>query len=293
MTSLAGRTALVTGSAHNLGRTIAQELARTGARVVTHARTAADARATAEHVTECTGAEAIPLAFDLGDVAAIEAGFDELDALGVVVDALVLNAAHLGLSHEETLLQDPSFFDDVLAVNVVAAYRCSLFAARRLVQEAKGGAFVLVSSLAGERAIHGRLAYNTSKAAVDGLVRSLALELAPHLIRVNGIAPGYVHSDRWGELDGSEVSTRRGLIPSGLETSQEEIARLTAFLLSDAAPSLTGERIVIDGGLSAQQSPRWAYSAPSNRPPSRSSVLCRLDLPDRAASPGSTAEHPG
>lgn len=251
------RTVLVTGAAHNLGLAIARQFAAEGAHVVTHARTRDDAEAAAAAIA-ASGATADPVWFDLAEPAAIERGFAELDDRGTVVDVLVLNAAHLGLSEEGTIDQTFDFFDEVMAVNVSGAYRCSVLVARRLIAEGRRGAIVVISSLAGERAIHGRLAYNTSKAAVDGLVRSLAIDLAPDGIRVNGIAPGYVWSDRWEGISAAEAAARRSLIPAGVETTQGEIARLAVFLASDASPTLTGERIVIDGGLSAQQSPSSA-----------------------------------
>ncbi|GAB3600459.1 SDR family NAD(P)-dependent oxidoreductase [Microbacterium tumbae] len=253
--SMTGRTVLVTGAAHNLGRSIATHLARERAVVIAHARTEADAERAAREIGADTGAVVVPVAFDLGDPAAIDSGFDLLEDGGLLVDGLVLNAAHLGLRDQPTLEQPLEFLDEVLAVNVSGVYRCCMQVARRLVAADRAGDFVVVSSLAGEQAIHGRLAYNTSKAAVDGLVRSLAIDLAPHRIRVNGIAPGFVWSDRWESIGEEEARSRRALIPIGRETAQAEIARLAAFLVSDATPSLTGERIVIDGGLAAQQAP--------------------------------------
>ncbi len=251
--TLIGRTALVTGAGQNLGHAIAAELARQGADVVVHARHLEQADAAAAAIDAGTTIRAI--GFDLGQPEAIAAGFDTLDELGVVVDTLVLNAAHLGLSDLSTTEQPLEFFDEVIGVNLTGVHRCSMLAASRLISAGKPGTITVISSLAGDRAIHGRLAYNTSKAAVDGFVRSLALELAPHRIRVNGIAPGYVWSDRWTQISPAEAAARRAQIPAGAETAQSEIAHLVAFLASDAAPTLTGERIVIDGGLAAQQSP--------------------------------------
>lgn len=251
MSALDGRVALVTGATHNLGRAIAEQLVADGASVIVHGRERADA----ERVARELGAAARPIAFDLGAPAAIADGFAELDAAGVLVDVLVANAAHLGLHERSTLEQPLEFFDEVVAVNVTGLQRLALHSARRLVARGRPGAFVVISSLAGERAIHDRLAYNTTKAAADGLVRSLALDLAPHGIRVNGIAPGFVWSDRWEVLPAEEGAARRALIPAGEPTTREELARLVAFLASDAVPTLTGERLVVDGGLAAQQGP--------------------------------------
>lgn len=251
--NLGGRTALVTGAGQNLGLSIAAEFARQGADVVLHARRVDQAAAAAASLGD--GLTARPIGFDLGSPEAIADGFAELDAAGLVVDSLVLNAAHLGLHDLPTMDQPLEFFDDVIGVNLIGVHRCSMLAASRMIAAGRPGSITVISSLAGERAIHGRLAYNTSKAAVDGFVRSLALELAPYRIRVNGIAPGYVWSDRWTDISPEEASARRALIPAGAETAQSEIAQLAAFLAADATPTLTGQRIVIDGGLAAQQSP--------------------------------------
>jgi 3-oxoacyl-[acyl-carrier protein] reductase len=119
-----------------------------------------------------------------------------------------------------------------------------------------GGAIVNISSLAGKRPIHGRCANNASKAAVNGLTRSMALELAPHGIRMNAIAPGYVRTARWATLN--EVSAVRRLrnIPTGAPTDADELAALAMFLASDHACSLIGQIIDLDGGLGVQQVPR-------------------------------------
>ncbi|MDQ7992864.1 MAG: SDR family oxidoreductase [Propionicimonas sp.] len=250
---LAGKSALVTGSTHNLGRVIALEFARRGARVVVHGKTGA--RQVADTIAaEVPGSRPLAVSFDLADRAAIHAGFADLAADGVDLDVLVNNAAHLGLEETPGLDSSPELFRDVLEVNVFGTHLCSVLAARAMAARG-GGAIVNISSLAGQRAIHGRLSYNTSKAAIDGMTRAMAIDFARHGIRVNAIAPGYVWSDRWERIDDAEAARRRARIPVAEPTSQGEIAALAAFLASDRARTLTGSVIPIDGGLAAQQSP--------------------------------------
>jgi 3-oxoacyl-[acyl-carrier protein] reductase len=250
---LDGKWALVTGATQNLGRVIATQFARQGASVVVHG--IADAEQVADAIAaEVPGAATLGVSFDLADPDAIRAGFDELTRHGVGLDVLVNNAAQLGLDEADPLESTTELFRMVLEVNVFGTQLCSVLAARSMAARG-GGAIVNISSLAGQRAIHGRLSYNTSKAAIDGMTRSFAIDLARHGIRVNAIAPGYVWSDRWEGIDQAEAARRRARIPVSEPTSQCEIAALAAFLASDRALSLTGEVVVIDGGLSAQQSP--------------------------------------
>jgi 3-oxoacyl-[acyl-carrier protein] reductase len=169
-------------------------------------------------------------------------------------DILVNNAAHLGLGRAGFLEQDRAFFREVLEVNIFGAFHCSQLAARAM-KHRGAGSIVNISSLAGERAIRGRSAYNASKAALDGLSRAMALELAPCGIRVNTIAAGYIWTPRWEKLTPEDSQRRRLNIPSGGPTAPEEIAQAVMFLCSDAAPTLAGARLVIDGGLGVQQVP--------------------------------------
>jgi NAD(P)-dependent dehydrogenase (short-subunit alcohol dehydrogenase family) len=250
---LQGKWALVTGATQNLGLVIATQFARQGARVVVHGIAGAE-EAAAAIAAEVPGAEVLAVSFDLSDPDAIASGFAELGDRGVGLDVLVNNAAHLGLDDTDPLESTPELFRRVLEVNIFGTHLCSVLAARSMTVRG-GGAIVNISSLAGQRAIHGRLSYNTSKAAIDGMTRSLAIDLARHRIRVNAIAPGYVWSDRWELIGQAEAARRRARIPVAEPTSQCEIAALAAFLASDRALSLTGEVVVIDGGLSAQQSP--------------------------------------
>ncbi|WP_432991189.1 SDR family NAD(P)-dependent oxidoreductase [Dactylosporangium sp. CA-233914] len=249
------RVALITGATRNLGQTIARQLAADGAVVVVHGIDEAVAAAAATRIAaEVPGAELHPVGFDLADPDAIEAGFAALVARGLAPATLVNNAAHLGLGDEDVLQEKPRFLREVFEVNVFAVHLCSVLAAREMARTG-GGAIVNISSLAGERVIRGRTAYNASKAAVDGLTRSLAIDLAPLGIRVNAIAPGYIWSNRWNLISAAEAADRRARIPAGEPTAQEEIARLVSFLASGHVPTLTGARIVIDGGMNALQSP--------------------------------------
>jgi NAD(P)-dependent dehydrogenase (short-subunit alcohol dehydrogenase family) len=171
-------------------------------------------------------------------------------------DILVNNAAHLGLGADTTFLgQTQEFFNEVIDANLIGTFRCSQLAALEMRTRGKGGAIVNITSLAGERPIWGRSAYCTSKAALEGLTRAMSLELVQHDIRVNCISAGYIWTPRWNNLAPEHEERRRKNTPGHEPTQQDEIARLTLFLASGQAPTLIGSRIVIDGGLNAQQVP--------------------------------------
>lgn len=256
MFDFSARTVLVTGSTANLGYSIARAFACSGARVIVHGPTTGETDEAAGRLKEEIPAALVEtISFDLGQQAQIDKAFATLEKRDHLPDILINNAAHLGLGESGFLEQTPDFFRQVLEVNIFGTFRCSQLAAQGMTKRG-GGAIITISSLAGERAIWERSGYNTSKAALNGLMRSMALDLAPHGIRVNSISPGYVWTPRWDALS-TEVAARRKLnTPSGEPTQQDEIAQTALFLASNAAPSLIGASIVIDGGLNVQQVPR-------------------------------------
>lgn len=252
-----GHTVLVTGSTHNLGHTIALLFARAQARTILHGRALADAKnACARVKKDAPSADVHAVNFSLGDMASIEAAFANLKSRGLMPDILVNNAAHLGLGDDTSFLgQTPEFFGEVIGANLMGTMRCSQLAATHLRDERHGGSIINITSLAGERPIWGRSAYSASKAALEGLTRAMSLELAQHDIQVNCISAGYIWTPRWKDLTTEQETRRKANTPGREPTQQDEIARLTLFLASRQAPTLIGSRIVIDGGLNAQQVP--------------------------------------
>lgn len=252
-----GHTVLVTGSTQNLGHTIALLFARAGARTIVHGRALPDAEAAACRLkTDTPSADVHATHFSLGENASIEACFDDLKIRGLMPDILVNNAAHLGLGADMSFLgQTPEFFGEVIGANLIGTMRCSQLAAAHLRDIGRGGSIINITSLAGERPIWGRSAYCASKAALEGLTRAMSLELAQHDILVNCISAGYIWTPRWNDLTPDQLARRRANAPCHEPTQQDEIARLTLFLASRQAPTLIGSRIVIDGGLNAQQVP--------------------------------------
>jgi 3-oxoacyl-[acyl-carrier protein] reductase len=252
-----GHTVLVTGSTQNLGHTIARLFASANARTILHGRALADAEEACCRIkTDTPSADIHAVNFSLGDMASIDNAFSNLKSRGLMPDILVNNAAHLGLGDDTSFLdQTPEFFREVINANLIGTMRCSQLAAAHLRDEGHGGSIINITSLAGERPIWGRSAYSASKAALEGLTRAMSLELAQHDIQVNCISAGYIWTPRWNDLTPEQEARRKANTPGREPTQQDEIARLTLFLASRQAPTLIGSRIVIDGGLNAQQVP--------------------------------------
>ncbi len=242
--SLAGRTALVTGGSRGIGAGIARALDAAGARVAIAGRH----RGALDDVAAALSRDPVVLEADLADADAATALADRaVDALGSL-DILVNNAGIGRRLPTEQL--DAATIDALHAVNV----RAPLLLIARLVPVMKAagrGAIVNLSSVSGVVGTPNRAAYAATKGALDAATRSLAMELGPHGIRVNSVAPGVVDTRMWarnkavpGVVEGVEAQTalRRWSQPA-------DVADVVVFLASDAARFVTGETIAADGGM--------------------------------------------
>ena len=247
MGALDGRTAIVTGAGRGIGAAIAVALDAAGARVALVARSADQLEATAPAwpttpwssppTSARRTAPGTPMA-------------TALDAFGGRVDVLVNNAG-VGLRKDsETLTVDE--LDLVWNVNV----RSALLATAAVIPamlEAGSGSIVSISSISGLRGAPRRAVYAASKAALDGMTRSLAMEYGPRGIRANCVAPGVVETEMWrANLARPGVSDAvLGVIPTRRLSTAEEVADAVVFLASDASRAITGEVISADGGIHA------------------------------------------
>jgi glucose 1-dehydrogenase len=265
--NLAGKRILVTGASGGLGAAMATELGRHGARVVVHYRSRPEgAERTAARV-RAEGGEAETVYADLRAEAAIERVADEAGAAWGGLDGLINNAgvvlkaavADAGAEH----------WDDTLNINLRAPYLLSRRVAAAMIAAGRPGTVVHNTSIHGHRSVPHFSAYAASKAGLEALMQAQALEWAEHGIRVNAVAPGVVPVERTAEALSAARETFLPHIPLGRYGDPGDIARLTAFLCSEAAGWVTGQSFVADGG-----------------------TLARLDLPRRPRPPVPPAPEP-
>ena len=240
------QTALVTGSSRGIGRAIAVELAREGWAVCVNYLEHREAAEDLVRLLRAEGWEAIAVRADVSDRDAVEAMVRTAQAELGPIELLVNNA---GISYQG-LFQDTSneIWDRTLAVNLTGARNAAQAVLPHMLSE-KRGCIVNISSMWGLRGASCEGAYACSKAAIVGLTRSLALELAPSRIRVNCVAPGCIETDMVRVL-GQE--TREMLVaetPIGRLGTPEDIAHAVAFLASEKASFITGQVLTADGGF--------------------------------------------
>ena len=253
---LEGKVAIVTGAAQGMGRAIALRYAVEGAKVVVADLNQAGAEGVAREI-EAAGGEATGVAVDVRDQGQAE----RMVAVAVErfggVDVLVNNAGVIKIiPFLETTEADWDFIFDV---NCKGMLWCSQAAARRMIEQGRGGKIVNLASQAGRRGEALVLAYCASKACVISMTQSMALALAPHQINVNGIAPGIVDTPLWVEVDkqfakllGMEVGEPKATftksIPLGRIEQPEDVTGAAVFLASADSDYVTQQTLNVDGG---------------------------------------------
>lgn len=238
--------ALVTGGSRGIGRAIAMRLAGDGHSVAVNYT--ANAAAADEVVDAITGAGGTAIAFqaDVGSTEAVTAMFREIEErLGRVV-ILVNNA---GIKRDDLLMRmSPDAWDDVIQTNLRSVYLCTRAAMRGMLR-LKWGRIISVSSVSGISGNPGQANYAASKAAIIGFSKSVAREIGSRGITVNVVAPGFIETDMTEQLgsDVAEEVVRR--VALGRLGKPEEIAAAVGYLASDDAAYVTGQTLVVDGGL--------------------------------------------
>jgi NAD(P)-dependent dehydrogenase (short-subunit alcohol dehydrogenase family) len=258
MSQLQGHRALVTGGTQGVGRSIALALAAAGADVVVHGLRMDAAAEETRARCATTGARVAVIEGDLA--VAGETGVDAVFAAANValpgIDLLVNNA---GSCFDRGPFVDlpAETLPRTLQLNVVAPFLLTQRFARTWIDAGVRGRVVFTGSINGRLAERGHAAYDTSKGAVEMMVRTLCVELAPHGIRVNGLAPGLVYTPLTAAaLDDPRMRQWMQLhTPSGEVPGPEVCGEVAVFLLSDAASHVHGQMLLVDGGMSAWQQP--------------------------------------
>jgi NAD(P)-dependent dehydrogenase (short-subunit alcohol dehydrogenase family) len=233
--------ALVTGGAHRLGRAIAISLAHKGYAILLHYfHSEGEAQQTAAELNSL-GADVFVKQADLTSESGLASLFSEVDAIPYPLQVLVNSAAVMSRGSVHTL--DPAEWDNTLALNLRAPFRCS----QEAVQRMETGLIINITDIGAQKVWSGFPAYTVSKAGLESLTRVLARSLAPR-IRVNAIAPGFVLPSR--EIPEGEWQRLVERVPLGRPAHPDEVASALVFLLDNEY--ITGQTIVIDGGYSLQ-----------------------------------------
>ena len=248
---------LVTGGNRNTGLWLVKKFVDEGAKVFMCGSTAASTAKGVESLKAMGVEKVTAQACDVGNRAQVAALMDLIEKEAGRLDILVNNAADQGIGLGGPLEMDPDAILKVMGTNVRGGFQVTQAACNRFfTKQESRGAVVFLSSNTAQRAIRGRTAYCASKGAINSMVRSLALDLAPYGIRVNACAPGYIYTERWDVLDPKVAARRRANCPLGTEAKGADIANVVAFLASEESGNMTGEIVTCDAGCSCQHMPK-------------------------------------
>jgi gluconate 5-dehydrogenase len=247
--SLQGKVALVTGASRGLGRAMADLLAQAGAHVVLNGRDSGTLEDVAAQI-KGTGGAAEAMTFDVADEAAQTAAVNHIIKQHGRLDIVIANA---GIQHRKPITEfETADFQRVIDTNLTAVWTLARESARHMIP-ARRGRIIITGSISAYLARPTISAYVASKGAVHAMTRALAVELAPHNITVNGIAPGFVGTEMNTPLvQNPEFNAWvQKSTPMGRWGEPKEIAAAALFLASDEASYVTGHIVTVDGGMTA------------------------------------------
>ena len=246
---LTGQCAIVTGASRGLGRHFALTLAQAGARVVLAARGIERLNEVVEEI-EAFGGCAVAVRVDVTGGESVRACVETAENAPGPIDILVNNA---GIAVTKPILEHAEEdWDSVLDTNLKGIWLMAQEVARRMVHCGRGGSIINIASVLGERGISQLPGYCASKGGIINLTRAMAVELAPHGIRVNAVAPGYIETDMNRQFFATQAGQRLiKRIPQRRLGQVEDLDGALLLLASDASRYITGSVITIDGGQSA------------------------------------------
>lgn len=244
---LSGQTALVTGASRGIGKAIALQLGKAGAKVACIARNEEKLRETADAIT-AGGGTAVVYTCDVTDSAAVQKVVDAVVEDWGQLDIVVNNA---GITRDTLIprMSDEEW-DDVITTNLRSVFLFTR-SASQVMMRARRGRIINISSVSGLMGNPGQANYSASKAGIIGLTQTVARELASRKVTVNAICPGFISTemtDAMGEVVQDEVKKR---VPAKRLGEATEIADAVLYLASDSAAYLTGQILTVDGGLTA------------------------------------------
>ena len=262
MSRFKDKVVVVTGGARNTGLEIVDSFVREGAKVFF---CGSNEGSVAEGIRalEGRGLKGFRgIKCDVSKRSDIESMMDVIEKEAGRLDVVVSNAANFGLGQGTSLETTDEQFLSVLQVNVLGGFRLVQLAANRFFMRqernpatGQRGVVVFVGSNSSERVNRNRITYVASKGAMDSMMKSFAVDLAPEGIRVNMVAPGFIWTNRWEFLSDEIKAQRRSLVPTGREATGKDVADAVLYLASDAARGFQGARLVMDGGSTVQLYP--------------------------------------
>jgi len=244
---LSGKIALVTGGSRGIGREVAIALGSEGAEVyVNYVSNVQKAEETCAAI-EQKGGKAIPVKFDIGNPSETETAVEAILKEKKAVHVLVNNA---GITRDGLMMRySLEDWDQVINTNLRGAFLTSQLVCRSMMK-AREGSIIHMSSVVAITGNAGQAAYCSAKAGLIGLTKSMAKELASRNIRVNAVAPGYIDTDMTSELTEDQKKAMLSIVPLARPGRAEEIAHAVKYLASDQSSYITGQVLVVDGGLS-------------------------------------------
>ena len=241
---LVGKVAIVTGASRGIGRAIALELARVGAKVAVNYASSSDAADKLVTQIVDAGGEAISICADVSKAEQIDALVSTVMDKWGRIDVLVNNA---GITRDTLLLRMKlEDWQAVIDTNLTGVFLCTR-AVSKIMLKQKSGRIVNIASVAGQMGNPGQANYSASKAGVIGFTKTVAKELSSRGITVNAVAPGFIATDMTNDLKAEGILQ---FIPLGRYGQPEEVAGMVRFLVADpAAAYITGQTFNVDGGM--------------------------------------------
>ncbi len=243
---MSSRVALVTGASRGIGRAAALHLADDGHRVAVNFVRAKDEAESVVDAIQASGGEAVAIGADVGTEAGVAELFGGVEESLGPVEILVNNA---GVVRDNLLLRmTTEDWDDVLAVNLRSVFLCTKIALRAMIR-ARWGRVISITSVSGLSGNPGQANYAAAKAGIVGFTKSVSKEVGSRGITVNAVAPGFVETDMTDDIDEAGRELAKSRITLGRFGTPEEISAAVGYLASEQAAYVTGQVLVVDGGL--------------------------------------------